>query len=145
MPPVFEINGKDHPKDFFPTFENYFAKKYSRNLYDKTQTLSTFLTGDLLTVYEARGSHQLKYENMKELMQFYRKQKIGGKSFWRKEFQNSIAQDGESYDIYGMRLTDWPRRLTLVVRRDVQPNFGKDSYLKCHHLYLRRSLMWRGC
>ena len=106
-PPVFEINGKDHLKHFLATYETYFSKKYSGTTYDQTQTLAQFLNGDLLKVYNARGGRRLSYEEMKtELLQYYRKQRIGGRSYWRKEFSQAIPNEGEDCDIFGMRLTD---------------------------------------
>ena len=36
----------------------------------------------------------------------FKKQKIGGKTYWRRELGNATLGDGEGLDIYGMRLVE---------------------------------------
>ena len=109
-PPTFEMNGKMHLKEFFKTFELYFKNKFKGSSFDQTQMLSTFLTGDLLKVYEVRGGRKLRYDKMKrELLAYYKKQKIGGKRYWRKQLDNATIEDGEGLDIFGMRLAELAR------------------------------------
>ena len=106
-PPVFQMDGKVSLRDFFATYENYFSKKFKGDSHDQSQMLSRFLTGDLLKVYEVRGGRKLRYEAMKvELLAYYKKQKIGGKTYWRKELSDTIPAQDENYDIFGMRLAE---------------------------------------
>ena len=43
---------------------------------------------------------------MKHLLAFYRKLKIGSKTYWRKQLQKATPNEGEWLDIYGMRLIE---------------------------------------
>lgn len=106
-PPVFEMNGRVSLKTYLMTFECYFMKKYKGTAYDQTQTLSKFLTGDLLKVFEAKGGRKLKYSSMKrELLEYYKKKKVGGKSYWKNELKIAKPLLDEGCDLYGMRLTE---------------------------------------
>lgn len=107
-PPVFIMDGRQSLKDYLQTFENYFDRKYHGDTYDKTQMLSKFLDGNLLKAYHIRGGRRLKYPAMKdELMQFYRKQRIGGKAYWKEQLSNACPEPDENWDIYGMRLSEF--------------------------------------
>ena len=69
--------------------------------------LCKFLSDDLLKVYEVKGGRKLKYNTMKqELLNYYKKQKIGGTSYWRKQLREATLKDDEGYDIFGMRITE---------------------------------------
>lgn len=106
-PPSFELDGKMHLKEFLKIYENYFDKKYDGNSYDKTQELGKFLNHTLLEVYKIRGGRKLPYETMKhELLSWYKQEKIGGKSYWKKEFEKCVPGVGESLDLYGMKLLE---------------------------------------
>ena len=106
-PPVYKMDGKQSLEDYLYTFERYFKKKFKGNAYDQTQTLSSFLTGELLKVYEIRGGRRMKYSKMKsELLQYYKQQKIGSKTYWRKKLNATTKADDETYDLYGMRLIE---------------------------------------
>lgn len=106
-PPPFDMNSKISFEAHFKAFESYFRKKYDGDSHDKTQKLEDFLLGELLTVYKARGGRKLKYRAMKkELLEYYKKQKVGGKRYWRKQFNEASPQADEKYDIYGMRLIE---------------------------------------
>jgi hypothetical protein len=106
-PPVFEMNGRVNFREYLNTFEDYFAKKFNGSEYDQTQELAKFLNGDLLQVYKIRGGRTLKYKEMKkQLLQFYKKQKVGSTSFWKKELSHAFPEPDEKLDIYGMRLIE---------------------------------------
>lgn len=106
-PPMFQMNGKVSLKEYLATFERYFIRKFKGSSHDQTQMLSKFLSGDLLKVYEVRGGRMLKYTDMKkQLLEYYRKQKIGGKSYWREELAGATPGVDEGYEIFGMRLTE---------------------------------------
>jgi len=110
-PPVFEMDGKTRFEDFLTSFDCYFDAKFSGTSYDKTQKLSEFLTGDLRKVYDLKGGRRLKYSEMRKLLlEFYRKQKIGGKTHWRKLLSETTMNEDESYEIFGMRLADLVER-----------------------------------
>ena len=106
-PPPFELDGKVHLKDYLTTFEQYFENEFVGNSYDQTQALAKYLTGDLLKVYEARGGRKLKYQKMKEeLLSYYRKLKIGGKTFWRRKLESVNPEKDENWEIFSMRLIE---------------------------------------
>jgi hypothetical protein len=106
-PPAFEMDGKTHLKDFLVTYERYFHKQFNGDLYDKSHMLSTFLSGDLLRVHEIKGGRKTPYDEMKcHLLEYYKKKKLGGKSFWRKELMKATPDQKDNYEIYGMRLTE---------------------------------------
>ena len=88
----------------------------------QTQLLSGFLKDELLRVYEARGGRKVKYPKMREqLLKYFNKQKIGGKTYWRRELGNATLGD-EGLDIYGMRLVE--------IAELAYPNFK--SVAACH-------------
>ena len=69
--------------------------------------LSHFLTGDLLKVYKVRGGRKLRYSDMRrELLKYYKEQKIGTRSFWRKQLSNVVLDHEEEYDIFAMRISE---------------------------------------
>jgi len=104
-PPVFKIDGKIPLKDFFHAYEEYFTNKFKGDEYIKTQKLEEFLEGDLLKVYKIRSEKRLKYNDMKkQLLDYYKKKRVGGKSYWRRQLLAATPEVDESYDIYGMRL-----------------------------------------
>ena len=106
-PPAFEMDGKMSLGEYLSTYELFFNGKYRGNSYDKCQKLESFLKGDLLKVYQVCGGRRLRYREMKQkLLDFYRKQKIGGKAYWRREFGCAVPDPYESLDIFGMRLLE---------------------------------------
>lgn len=106
-PPVFVMDGRLPLKNFFATYEEYFYKKYDGNNHDMTQTLSTFLTGELLEIFVAKGGRRLKYSRMKEeLLAYYRKQKIGGRTYWRSKLETAVPQPQENYNVFGAKLVE---------------------------------------
>jgi hypothetical protein len=106
-PPPFEMDGKTHLKDFLITYEKYFHKQFNGDSFDKSHMLSTFLSGDLLSVFHIKGGRKTPYEEVKcHLLEYYKKKKIGGKNFWKKELAKTTLGDGETYEIYGMRLAE---------------------------------------
>lgn len=106
-PPMFSMDGKTPLIDYLVTFEQYFQRKYAGSEYDKTQLLEKFLQGDLLNVYKVKGGRKLKYKYMKEhLLKWFKKQKVGGKNYWKVQLDTACPEEGESYDLYGMRLLE---------------------------------------
>ena len=106
-PPPFLMDGKQQLKDYLATYESYFSSKFRGNSYDKCQQLEAFLTGDLLNVYKVCGGRRLKYRQMKErLLSYYKKQKIGGKTYWKKQFDGATPNFNESLDLFGIRLKE---------------------------------------
>lgn len=106
-PPVFKLNGRQTLKEFLSTFEIYFTRKYDGNQLEQTQELSKFLDGDLLRVFNAVGGACVKYRDMKkELISYYKSQKLGGTSFWKRELLNSELEHSEPLRIFGLRLSN---------------------------------------
>ena len=106
-PPPFKMDGKMSLKDYLSTFESFFTSKFKGSSYDQTQKLAEFIGGDLLTVFNARGGRKLKYNDMKtQLLDYYRKQKVGSKSYWKKQLSEATPDLTEGYDIYGLRLVE---------------------------------------
>ena len=106
-PPPFLMDGKQPLKGYLATYESYFSSKFRGNSYDKCQQLEVFLTGDLLNVYKVCGGRRLRYRKMKErLLDYYKKQKIGGKTYWRKQFESATPSMNESSDLFGIRLKE---------------------------------------
>lgn len=106
-PPIFEVNGPVKLRDYLDTFEHYFDRKFNGTEYDKTQELSKFLSGQLLEVYKIRGGRKLSFKAMKEqLLNWYDKQKIGGRTYWRDQLKLVAPEREEKLDIYGMRLSE---------------------------------------
>lgn len=104
---LHQVDGKQHLSEFLSTFDRYFKSKFRGNSYDKCQQLETFLTGDLLNVYIIAGGRRIKYSQMKEkLLKFYKKQKIGSRTYWKSEFERTTPAVGESLEMYGMKLTE---------------------------------------
>lgn len=118
VPPNFEMNGKISLKEYLSIFDNYFITKFNGSEYDKTQELGKFLDGKLSEVFQIRGGRKLKYEVMKkELLTWYKKQNVGSKSYWQKQFRDAQPNSQESLDLYGMRLVElyqlaYPREST---------------------------------
>jgi hypothetical protein len=55
----------------------------------------------LLEVYNIQGGRKLKYRNMKEkLLDWYKKQRIGGRSYWKNKLVEARPGDSETLDIY---------------------------------------------
>ena len=129
-PPVYQTDGKQSLEDYLYTFEQYFKNKYQGNAYDQTQMLSKFLSGELLKVYEIRGGRRLKYSKMKaELLQYYKQQKIGSKTYWRKKLTSATKQDDETYDLFGMRMIEMA---SLAYPKD-----KKESAAQLRHNFLK--------
>lgn len=106
-PPVYEMDGRVPFKDFLASFEKYFSRKFDGDAFDQTQELVKFLSGGLLEVYHIKGGRKLRYEKMKrELMRYYREQKIGGKSFWRQRLEEATPNAEELLDVYALRLQE---------------------------------------
>ena len=107
IPPVFQMDGKLHLKSFLSSYESYFRSKFRGNSRDKCQQLEQFLTGDLLNVYKICGGRRLKYDQMKErLLTHFKKQKIGGRAYWRRKFEEASPKPEETLDLFGMRLME---------------------------------------
>ena len=106
-PPKFQVGGTQSLKEFLNSYEQYFDSKYKGSTFDKTQKLSEFLTDELLEVFNIRGGRKLQYEDMKRhLLEYYKKQKIGGKSYWRKKLSDSTPSPSESLELYGLKLVE---------------------------------------
>lgn len=106
-PPMFELDGKMHLKEFFVIYEDYFDRKFDGSEFDKTQELGKFLHGPLAEVFEIKGGRRLPYSVMKkELLYWYKQEKIGSKSYWRMQFDQCRPKSLESLDLYGMRLVE---------------------------------------
>lgn len=106
-PPPFRMDGKITLREHLDTYESYFDNKFKGNSYDKTQQLSEFLDDELLALYKVRGGRNLKYEDMKtHLLDYYKKQKIGGKKYWRRKFEEATVESDEQWDLYGLRLME---------------------------------------
>jgi hypothetical protein len=106
-PPPFDKKGKVSFNDFLGTYESYFKSKFKGNGYDMCQQLESFLKDDLLNVYQIRGGRRIKYKKMKKLLlEYYKKQRIGGRNYWRKEFSKAVPNADESLDLYGIRLLE---------------------------------------
>ena len=72
-----------------------------------TQELGNFIDCKLLEVYNIKSGRKLEYYSMKEdLLGWYKKQKLGGKSYWRKEFQSAKPKGEEAYDMYRLCLVE---------------------------------------
>ena len=105
VPPPFEMNGRMKLDAYFASFEEYFVNKYRGNDYDRCQHLEKFLEGELLDVYRSAGGRHLKYQSMKtKLLKYFKKTKVGSRSYWRSELQNCTLNEGEALDLYGLRL-----------------------------------------
>jgi len=110
-PPVFEMDGKTSLNEFLDHFERYFYATFQGNGNDMTQKLSEFLTGDMKKVFEVKGGRRLKYSEMRDvLLKFYRGRKIGGRSHWKEQLNDIKMNSDESYEIFGMRLSDLVQR-----------------------------------
>lgn len=130
MPPVFKMSGKTSLKSFLACYESYFSKKYNGDQYDKTQMLAQFLSDDLLEIFEVRGGRNLKYKDMKnELLNYYRKEKIGGKSYWRSKLDEATPDGCENLRIYGMKL--------LELAELAYPNDKKESAYQVRKHFLK--------
>ena len=130
-PPPFELNGKVHLKDYLRSFEEYFENAFIGNSHDKCLMLSSFLTGDLLKVYNAKGGHKLKFRKMQsELLSYYHKLKIGGKSYWRKQLDTVSPEEGENLEIFGMRLSE--------IAQSAYPNDEKTCARQLRNTYMKR-------
>ena len=128
-PPIFKMDGKMSLKEYLSIFESYFKNKFKGNSYDQTQMLAKFLSDDLLKVYEVRGGRKLKYNKMKEeLLTYYKKLKIGGISYWRKQLKEATLKDDEGYDIFGMRIAE--------LANLAYPKDKKESASQLRHCFL---------
>lgn len=140
-PPVFIMDGRQSLKDYLQTYENYFDRKYHSNTYDKTQMLSKFLDGDLLKAYQIRGGRRLKYSAMKdELLQFYSKQKIGGKAYWREQLSNALLEPDENLDLFGMRLAEFAR-LAYPTNKKESAKHLRIAFLKSIHPSIKEKIL----
>lgn len=124
-PPVFQPDGGMHLREFFGFFEEYFAKKFNGTEHDQTQELAKFLTAELLEVYKVKGGRKLKYKDMKqELLEWYKRQRIGGKSYWRGQLEKA-RPSGEAIDIYGMKLVELARKAYPKDKRECAKRLRK--------------------
>ena len=106
-PPVFVLDGKETLAAYLQVYEEYFRWQFDGNDNEMTQELANFIDGKLLEVYNIKSGQKLKYSQMKEeLLNWYKKQRIGGKGYWRKEFEMATPGREESYDMYGLRLIE---------------------------------------
>lgn len=98
-------------------------KKFNGNKYDMTQELGKFIGEELLEVYKIRGGRKMKYEEMKDqLLKFYKKSKVNGKSHFRSQLDGAVPHLNEAFDMYGMRLTElvklaYPNSKTEAAKR----------------------------
>lgn len=105
-PEVYSVNGQQSVKDYLIEFNSYFDRKYQNgSSKERTRLLGTFLEGEIKDVYGriCATSYQFSYVR-DELLQWYRDQKVGGRSFWRRELQRAHLEEGEKLYLYGMRL-----------------------------------------
>lgn len=129
-PPPFDINGSITPKEFFESFESFFKKKFKGNVYDQTQKLSEFFSGELLAVFNAKGGRRLKYPEMKaEIIDYCKKLKVGGKSYWRKKFSKAEPETSEAWNIFGMRLIELAERAYPNDKKECA-NHLREQFLK---------------
>ena len=129
-PPIYEMDGKTTLKDYLASFDIYFKNKFKGNDYDKSQMLGKFLTGELLKVFEARGGRKLKYPKMKEeLLTYYRKLKVGSKSYWKKQLESMAPNAEEPLDIFGMRLAEVAELAYPKDKKDCARNL-RNQFLK---------------
>ena len=130
-PPMFQMDGSSSLEDFLETYEKYFKNKYNGNAYDMTQMLAKFLSGDILKVYEIRGGRKMKYNKMKsELTQYYKQQKIGGRTYWRKQLQSVTLENGETYEILGMRLAEIAKKAYPKDKKECATHL-RQQFLRC--------------
>ena len=102
---MFEYDGKMELKTYLNIYDNYFEAKFIGSEYYKTQELEKFLQNELLTVYKISGGRKLKYRDMKkELLAWFRKQRIGGKVYWQEQFDGARPEANEALDLYGLKL-----------------------------------------
>jgi len=128
-PPAFELSGKTSLEKQFLAFERYFDARFTGSSRDKTQKLGEFLEGKLLKVYNVKGGRKLRYTNMKEeLLSYYKKKKVGGRRYWRKQLSCAFPEDDEGYDIFGMRL--------LELAELAYPNDKKECALQLRQQFL---------
>ena len=107
VPPRFEMSGRIDLVTYLATYETYFYNKFKGNEYDQTQELANFLDGKILQVYNIRGGRRVKYSKMKrELIHWYKKQKVGGKAYWRREIADIAVSGDETFDLLAMRLME---------------------------------------
>ena len=140
-PAIFEMDGRTTLADFLEVFEEYFKKKYAGNSYDQTQVLSEFLRGELLKIYEIRGGRRLKYRRMKEeLLRYYKDQKIGSKTYWRKQLSQLVPESDEAYDLYGMRLAEAAKLAYPNDKKESASQLRK-SFIKCLPPYIATKIM----
>jgi len=110
-PQVYEIDGQISISEFLSSFERYFSSTYEGTSQDKTHVLSQFLSGDILRVYKVRGGRKLRYSDMKrELINYCKGKKNGGKSHFREQLANATPESDESLEIYGLRLMELMER-----------------------------------
>lgn len=129
-PPIFDINGKITLKEHMVIFEEYFDKKYRGNSYDKTQKLGDFLSGELKEIFEIRGGRTVRFDEMKDhLLQHHKKQKIGGKQYWRRQMAEAEVKSNEGYDMLGLRLMEMAER--------AYPSDQKECAARLREHYLR--------
>ena len=58
-------------------------------------------------MYQICGGRLIKYDKMKDrLLSYYKKQKIGSKSYWREELEKATPGLNETLDLFGMRLKE---------------------------------------
>ena len=106
-PPVFVLDGKESLAEYLAVYEVYFKKRFNGSEREMTQELANFIEGSLLDVYNIKGGRKLKYSIMKkELIEWYKRQKIGGRSYWKKELDKAEPTNEECYELYGMRLVE---------------------------------------
>ena len=103
-PPPFELDGKVSLATYLVNYENYFDSKFKGTEFDKTQQLGKFLKDDLLMGYKIKGERKLEFkEMMKQLLDWFKRQNIGSKSYWQDKFPDVQLQAAEAYDMYSLR------------------------------------------
>ena len=105
-PNIFVVDGQQHLKDFLSDYEHYFNRKFvGGSSRECARHLGDFLSGEVKEVYSRLCTSSCQYSYLKsELLRWYRTQKIGKRSYWRRELRKASLEPGEKLYLYGMRL-----------------------------------------
>jgi hypothetical protein len=105
-PNQFIVDGQQHLKDFLSDYEHYFNRKFvGGSSRECARHLGDFLSGEVKEVYSRLCTSSCQYSYLKtELLRWYKTQKIGKRSYWRRELRKVTIEPGEKLYLYGMRL-----------------------------------------
>jgi hypothetical protein len=105
-PIIFVADGQQHLKDFLSDYEHYFNRKFvGGSSRECARHLGDFLSGEVKEVYSRLCTSSCQYSYLKsELLRWYRTQKFGKRSYWRRELRKAMIDPGEKLYLYGMRL-----------------------------------------